>query len=97
MTAARHIGRIGTAPCGHRGEAVVGQYYRCLEGCEDNVAGVGAESDGVPEEIEPERTQPICPHCGGDEAMLWPPDWRDAFDRDFWLCEDATCGKSFHA
>ena len=28
-------GKIGIAPCGHQGEAVVGQYYHCLEGCDD--------------------------------------------------------------
>ena len=27
-------GRLGTAPCGHRGEAIVGHYYACLEGCD---------------------------------------------------------------
>lgn len=28
------MSRIGVAPCGHRGECVVGNYYRCLEGCD---------------------------------------------------------------
>lgn len=31
----RRIGRIGVAPCGHPGEAVIGQYYKCLKGCDD--------------------------------------------------------------
>ena len=31
-------GRIGTAPCGHRGEAIIGQYYRCLLGCDSRPA-----------------------------------------------------------
>lgn len=47
-------GRIGVAPCGHRGEHVVGQYVQCLEGCE------------VP--IEPEIE--TCPICGDDDVDL---------------------------
>lgn len=31
---AGRIGRLGVAPCGHSGETIVGQYYRCLAGCD---------------------------------------------------------------
>ena len=27
-------GRIGKAPCGHDGEAIVGQFYLCSQGCD---------------------------------------------------------------
>lgn len=27
-------GRFGVAPCGHTGEAIIGNYYRCVEGCD---------------------------------------------------------------
>lgn len=27
-------GKLGKAPCGHPGQAVIGQYYRCLSGCD---------------------------------------------------------------
>jgi hypothetical protein len=27
-------GKRGIAPCGHPGEAVIGQYYKCLSGCD---------------------------------------------------------------
>lgn len=30
-------GKRGNAPCGHSGEAVIGQYYRCLEGCDEEI------------------------------------------------------------
>lgn len=26
----------GIAPCGHRGETIIGTFVRCLEGCDDN-------------------------------------------------------------
>lgn len=28
-------GKKGPAPCGHDGEAIIGQYYKCLKGCDD--------------------------------------------------------------
>lgn len=58
-------GKEGFAPCGHRGECVIGTYYRCLVGCDDKA---------VPEPVKPEKTQPIkrnewdlalCGYCGG--------------------------------
>lgn len=45
-------GRIGTAPCGHPGEAIIGHYYRCLQGCDSATRGevsLGLKS---------------CPSCG---------------------------------
>jgi hypothetical protein len=41
------------APCGCPGEVVIGSYVRCLSG-----------HDGVPEHVEPEKTQPVCSHSG---------------------------------
>ncbi len=29
-------GKVGKAPCGHPGEAIIGQYYKCLWGCDDD-------------------------------------------------------------
>lgn len=47
------IGKSSKAPCGHKGEVVVGNYVRCLEGCE------GA----VPEYVKPEITEKYpCKH-----------------------------------
>jgi hypothetical protein len=43
------IGALATAPCGHRGEAVIGDYVRCLEGCE------GAPVDAEPAPPAPAR------------------------------------------
>ena len=28
-------GKVGTAPCGHPGEYIIGQFVRCLVGCDD--------------------------------------------------------------
>jgi len=44
------IGKPGTAPCGHPGEVMVGNYVRCLRGC---------DSQAVPEHVETETTQPM--------------------------------------
>ncbi len=29
-------GKRGVAPCGHEGEAIIGQYYKCLKGCDSD-------------------------------------------------------------
>lgn len=85
-------GKIGSAPCGHRGEAVVGQYYRCLEGCDR--AGAGPESDGVPdEESDDHVTEPLCLHCGSDDVQIWPGFMVSG--KDLFTCRD--CGRSFQS
>ncbi len=43
-------GKVTKAPCGHKGEHVFGNFVVCLEGC---------DSEAVPEEIEPEKTEPL--------------------------------------
>lgn len=30
------IGKISVAPCGHKGEAIIGTYVKCLAGCDSN-------------------------------------------------------------
>ncbi len=47
------VGRIATAPCGHRGEVVIGTYVQCLENCELK------DSDAP--------TIETCPDCGSDD------------------------------
>lgn len=53
-------GKKGTAPCGHPGTHVVGNYVQCDIGC---------DRSGVPKRVEPETTEPlfvavkVCPHC----------------------------------
>lgn len=91
-------GKLGEAPCGHRGEAVIGTYYKCLEGCDDP-----PESDGVPEHVDPEITKPVCPwsqgflpDCDGEgDVVQWGPEFRDINGRDMWSCR--SCGKEFMA
>jgi len=59
-------GKIGEAPCGHLGRAIIGQYYACA---------VCDVSDGVPEPIliEDDRvTGPLCSTCGGDDLDIYP-------------------------
>jgi hypothetical protein len=36
-------GKRGKAPCGHDGEAVIGQYYQCLKGCDTGQFDVTVE------------------------------------------------------
>ncbi len=48
----RLSGKITKAPCGHKGEAIIGGYIQCLEGC-------GREEAAPEEEIEPEKTEPL--------------------------------------
>ena len=60
-------GKRGTAPCGHPGEAVIGQYFRCLFGC-----------DSPPQVVDWEDVTlewPRCPGCGSintEEYQLDP-------------------------
>jgi hypothetical protein len=46
-------GKRGVAPCGHPGEAVIGQYYKCLRGCDSAI-----NWDDITLEI------PKCENCG---------------------------------
>lgn len=68
-------GKRGKAPCGHLGEAIIGQYYQCAK-CDKKAA---------PKYIDPEKTQPLnhvylCTKCAsthtikfssGLEALGW--------------------------
>lgn len=38
----RANGRLGVAPCGHEGEAIIGQFYNCLVGCDRPDAGISS-------------------------------------------------------
>jgi hypothetical protein len=79
-------GRPSVAPCGHRGEIVIGTFSRCIEGCRD---------DAVPPHIETESTDRIkasasCPYCGSREVRFFA----HAFmSMDTMACDD--CGKLF--
>jgi hypothetical protein len=80
-------GRPDIAPCGHKGQVVVGTYVECLEGC----------NDAVPEDITPEDTQPIkvkasdfCPFCGSVDIELYAHMYMPS---DTLHC--ITCGKLF--
>ena len=48
-------GKKGVAPCGHPGEAVIGQYYKCLKGCDELD---GETWDDITLDF------PKCPACG---------------------------------
>lgn len=65
----RIYGRLGVAPCGHPGEAIVGHYYRCHVGCD--AAGSGPPSDGVPELSDDIDTGVTC-RCGSDDLTCYP-------------------------
>lgn len=75
------VGKIGVAPCGHRGEHIIGQYVQCLQGCE-------VYADDAP-------TVECCPRCGSgdidDEYQLdplylqWNP-MAERFDRRCFEC-----------
>lgn len=68
-------GKRGTAPCGHPGEHIVGQYVQCP---------ICDVSDGVPEYVEPEVTKKLCPHCGSDDLEIFTG--FTVFGKDLWLC-----------
>lgn len=63
-------GKRGWAPCGCEGEAVIGQYYQCLD--HDRDGAPEPEADGVPEHVAPEVTKKLCPHCGSDDLQVYP-------------------------
>lgn len=86
-------GRLGTAPCGHVGEAVVGHYYACLAGCDD--------ADAIPVHVEPERTKPVCAwsrdpgsDCRGEgDVVKWADEFNDINGNAMWSCRE--CGREF--
>lgn len=55
-------GRKGKAPCGHDGEAIIGHYYECLEGC----------GSAIPTYIDPEKTKQLCIHCMSSDIAIFP-------------------------
>jgi hypothetical protein len=75
------IGKIGVAPCGHRGEHLTTNYVQCLEGCEEN-------SDDFP-------SFEVCSRCGSmdiddeyeiDQAYkVWNPGTPD-YNRRCFAC-----------
>ena len=77
-------GKVGLAPCGHLGRAVIGQYYQCL---------VCDVSDGTPKHIDDRITEVLCGTCGSDDLKVWPGFTVDG--RDLWFCKD--CKSSFFA
>ncbi len=52
------------APCGHPGTYVTANFISCDLRCEFKEQN--KKSDGVPKPIDPEKTQPLCQHCGSD-------------------------------
>jgi hypothetical protein len=83
-------GKRGIAPCGHPGTYITNSFVTCDQRCEFE------NSDGVPEHVAPERTQPICPFigCPGGGVTQWP-NRRSRNGEDFWMCD--ACGRSFYA
>lgn len=75
-------GKIGVAPCGHLGRAVIGNYVQCL---------VCDVSDGVPERVDERVTAVLCGTCGSDDLRVLPMFTVDG--RDLWFCRD--CKSSF--
>lgn len=68
-------GKPGKAPCGHVGEHVIGNYVRCLIGCDDkrgapvkakpkSAYDVLVETWSLPPLSPPRK---ICPKCGKDD------------------------------
>lgn len=55
-------GKRGLCPCGHYGEAVIGQYYACRL----------CDNDSVPEEVLDRVTEPLCENCGSDDLDVYP-------------------------
>lgn len=71
-------GKRKMLPCGHVGEAVIGQYYACPI-C-DRSAALEHGDDRV--------TKPMCGECGSVNLRIWPGFTTDG--RDFWFCVDCT-------
>lgn len=71
-------GRLGQAPCGHAGRAVIGHYYECLTvGC--NGTPADADRDRCRKcgsfDVKPFRSQGLPPDtvaCGPCGAIHWP-------------------------
>lgn len=62
-------GKKGTAPCGHEGEHVIGNYVRCLSGCDDKKPPkpMYIVSDDVWNWSPLSRAIVRCPKCGKDD------------------------------
>ncbi len=56
-------GKLGRAKCGHVGEAVVGNYYECLEGCDQ------PDFDEITLELE----------CSHQEVHVMHGPWTDTY------------------
>lgn len=77
------LGRVGLAPCGHPGVAIIGQYYACSVGCD-------AVSDGVPIEVKDKLTTVLCSYCGSDQVERWDVAFTHD-DMDLWHCNACGC------
>lgn len=86
----------GTAPCGHPETFVLPNFVTCDLRCEFPYDDE-EDSDGVPDHVDPEHTQPICPYlgCPGGRIKRWPSEYQNTDGEDYWLCDG--CGRSFHA
>lgn len=56
--------RKAKAPCGHPGTHVTNTFISCDLRC--------GFSDGVPEPVDEETTQPLCIHCGSADLAPYP-------------------------
>lgn len=74
-------GKLGTAPCGHPGRAVFGNFYICIAGCDgppkaSDPAVIYERDPG--DEFEAEDTKPDgvslkCARCGSSNTAPFPP------------------------
>jgi hypothetical protein len=76
--------RRGTAPCGHPGTYVTNTFITCDLRCD--------MSDGVPEHVDPERTNQLCAHCGSHRVQVYPGMAHDD-GRELFHCHN--CLKAF--
>lgn len=82
-------GKLGTAPCGHPGRAVLGQFYLCTAGCD---APPKANDPVAFEQEEPTNPDARkCPRCG---SLNTAPFWHYFSTGDQYNC--LPCGHVFH-
>ena len=79
-------GKKSTAPCGHPGTCVTPRYVTCDVGCDATPS-----SDGAPEFIDLEITEPLCGKCGSADVAIYPGFCFSG--KTLWHCNG--CGKSF--
>ena len=85
-------GRKTAAPCGHPGEVIVGQYVKCLEGCDDDLEFDISDGTVDFELLDDDMaTKPLCAHCGGSDVEIWP----GLYANGSTLMYCNGCGKAF--